>query len=265
MGETGEMGEMVPADFLMADGGIWPLLIFWAVFALIGRAAAANKKKAMEARLREQAGGEPATPERAPQGGLLGELKRAMEELKRAELEQRGQLQQRTQIEVFEQPADQEELRKRERARQVLEKKQAEALQKRAEKQAQRRVQPLPDAADMSSEETVVSLEGKDYDNEAEAIIARRRAAAERQVRDESSQEELSTLQRARREARQDVTIGSQAEHDEWHAQLAAGAPEDATRRGANPLARFTDGSLRSALILGEILGRPRGERSQDG
>ena len=183
----------------------------------------------------------------------------------RMQLEQRGQLQQRTQIEVFEQPADQEELRKRERARQFLEKKKAEALQKRAAKQAQRRVQPLPDAADMSSEETVVSLEGKDYDNEAEAIIARRRAAAERQVRDESSQEELSTLQRARREARQDVTIGSQAEHDEWHAQLAAGAPEDATRRGANPLARFTDGSLRSALILGEILGRPRGERSQDG
>ena len=257
------MGEEV----LLADGGIWPLLIFWAVFALIGRAAAANKKKAMESRLRDAPGGEPGTPERAPQGGLLGELKRAMEELKRAELEQRGQVEQRTQVEVFEQPADQDAIRKRERARQFLEKKKAEALQKRAARQAlpvKRKAVPLPDSADMSSEESVVPLEVRDYDNEAEAIVSKRRAAAERHGRDESSLEELTELQQSRRAARQDEAIGTQAEHDAWHAQLGSDAPP-ARRAGRGPLARFADGSLRSALILGEILGQPKGERSQDG
>ena len=251
------------AGVLLADGGIWPVLIFWAVFALIGRAAAANKKKGLAPRPANA----PQAGERAPQTGLLGELRRAMEELKRAELEQRAQADQRTQIEVFQQPPGEDDERKRQRARQFLEKKKAEALQKRAAKQAlpvRRKAAPLPDSADMSSEASVAPLEGRDYDDEAEAIISKRRAAAERHGRDESSLEELTELQRSRRAGRPDEAIGTQAEHDAWHTQLGSEAPP-ARRAGKGPLARFADGSLRSAVILGEILGRPKGERTGNG
>ena len=253
-------------DVLMADSGIWPVLIFWAVFALIGRAAAANKKRAQQQQ-------QPGTGDRAPgtgtvaQGGLFAELKRAMEELKRAEAEQRGQAEQRSQTEqrTIAPPApvfDREE-QQRQLARKYLEKKKQEAARKRAARA--KPFAPLPDAADMSSEDGVVSLEGQDYDHEAEAIIQKRRAAAERRQREETSSEELSDQQLARRAARHDVAIGTQAEHDDWHRQLAASEGPASQRAPAGPLDRFKDGSLRSAVILGEILGGPAGGRQRDG
>ena len=247
-------------DMLMADSSIWPVLIFWVVFALIGRAAAANKKRAQQ---QQQGTADRASgAEVAAQGGLFAELKRAMEELKRAEAEQRGQAEQRTIAPPA--PAFDREAQKRQAARQYLEKKKQEAARKRAARQE--RFASLPDASDMSSEDAVVPSHGRDYDDEADAIIKARRAAAERGRREESSPEELSEQQRARRGSRQDVAIGSRAEHDAWHQQIEAGAqPAEARARLAGPLRRFADGSLRSAVILGEILGGPVGGRQQDG
>jgi hypothetical protein len=111
----------------------------------------------------------------------------------------------------------------------------------------------------------VVSLEVTDYDLEAERIVAERQRAAERRVRVEASVEELSAAQAARRKVgREGTPIGGAAEHAQWHERIAAAAPPAAALRpkaARDRLSRYADGSLKGALVLSEVLGRPVGER----
>lgn len=133
------------------------------------------------------------------------------------------------------------------------------------------------DDADKSSEdELVASLEGVDYDEQAEQLVGARRRGADREVRRDVSVEELSAEQVTRRAARVDEAIGGRAEHEEWHERVQArdvqprpgqvpGAPAPARPVGAaraSLLARFATGSVRDAVVLSEILGRPRGARA---
>jgi hypothetical protein len=120
------------------------------------------------------------------------------------------------------------------------------------------------DDADKSSEDPlVVSMEGQDYDSEAERIIAARHRAAEREVREDRSVEALSAEQAARRTAGPEGRpIGGAAEHAEWHKRLAAEAvPRDAAAARPGRLSRFATGRLKDAVILREVLGRPVGQR----
>jgi hypothetical protein len=126
-----------------------------------------------------------------------------------------------------------------------------------------RTVAPLPDAdADGQSSEDVASLEGFDYDEQAEKIIATRRLATEhREARVDASSEGLSTLQQARRAGRQDLAIGGAAEHAEWHDAIGLTGESAKSVKPAQGLGRFADGTARSAMILSELLGPPVGQR----
>jgi hypothetical protein len=122
----------------------------------------------------------------------------------------------------------------------------------------------------------VASLEGVAYDEQAERLVEARRRGADREVRRDVSLEGLSAEQATRRAARVDEAIGGRAEHEEWHKRVQVrdvqprpgqvpGAPAPVRPGGtarAGPLARFATGSVRDAVVLSEILGRPRGVRT---
>jgi len=237
-----------PIRALFADGGIWPILFFWLFIVLVGRAA--RKKKAGKG---EAGTGTGAAPQ---QTGLLAELKRAMEELKAAEAAQRGAV-----------SGAPPEATQQERRARLEQQKQLAAL-----KRAQRggRDVParltLPDAEEMSSEFVEAgSNDARDYDDEAEQIVKARHAAAERGGREEFVERGFSEEQRLRRASRSDEAIGSRAEHGAWHDAIGATPPPAAPVAVKGPLARFGDGSKKSAVVLSEILGRPVGDRPQDG
>ena len=138
---------------------------------------------------------------------------------------------------------------------------------KKAEGEARRKavvrpVRALPfDDDDKSPDESAPRPEERDYDEEAERVVAARQRAAERVARTEVSAEGLSAAQLERRGERKAVPLGTAQEHGAWHRQIsqaAAPAPVPAKRRA---LQRFSDGSARGAIIIAEILGRPKGAR----
>ncbi len=246
--------------------GLWPLIILWVLAMLIG-----GRKKRPPA-------GTPAPGGEAPgPQGLSGDLLSALQQLKRAEQEAR----ERAMPGSAPPPAPVAEPSARAaRAKAYLEerKRKGGATIKRgqrldvftpgparADRAVRRPVRSLEDDdADKSSEfEPVVeTLEGRDYDDEVQRIIDERRKVAERHA---VSREELSEAQLARRGQRSDVAIGGRAEHKEWHDRIAStAAPQPGSAGEAKPrgrLARFADGSARSAVILAEILGEPLGSR----
>ena len=125
-----------------------------------------------------------------------------------------------------------------------------------------RAVVPLEDDDADKTSETGESLEGQDYDDDANKIVdARRKAAEQRVARVDESSETLSTLQQARRASRQVQAIGGAAEHAAWHGELGAAVETGKTGKTVRKLGRFADGSARSAIILGEILRPPVGQR----
>jgi len=254
---------------------LWPIIILWVLAALFS----GRKKKAQAPGASESAGAEPG---RAHE--LSSELSQALAQLKGAEeVAVRRQAGGAPHEAVRrESGGAQEEARQREgkeRAKAYLEQQRRKAAG-RPSKQVQRGQVFLPgqrakpdrvvrrpvralddDDADKTSEaEPVVeTLEGGDYDEEAERLIAERRQTAER---DGLSREEISEAQLARRGARPAVAIGGQAEHAAWHEQAEIGKPVAAASKRASPLARYADGSLRSAVVLSEILGKPLAERA---
>jgi hypothetical protein len=139
--------------------------------------------------------------------------------------------------------------------------KQRKALAPQGRMRAVRPALPFEDDdADKSSEN--VSLEVRDYDDEAERIIeARRQAAEHRVVRVDETSEGLSALQQARRASRQNLAIGGTAEHGAWHGEIGKTVETVKPVRPATRLGRFADGSARSAIILGEVLKPPVGQR----
>lgn len=113
---------------------------------------------------------------------------------------------------------------------------------------------------EIGGDPTVATLEGRDYDEDAERVVAARRQVAERRS---VSSEALTEAQAARRAGRVEVEPDAEKRHVEFHGRMAASAapaPATAVRR-SSPLARFADGSLRSAIVLATILNRPVGER----
>lgn len=238
-----------PLQPLLADLGIVPVVVFWLVMVLVARAKKQQKQQqaSRPAPAPPAAAPEPRTSNRAPQaeGGLLSELRRAMEELKRAESQTAA-------------PSPVTLVNTQARAK--LEQKKQEAARRRAAKQQAQRL-PMGAAEDQSSEG--VSLENSDYDTEAEQIIATRRQAAERRVREDVSVEDLTDQQKARRASRSDIAIGGEAEHNAWHSEIG-GKGEVVVKKRPAPFHRFADGSPKSAVVMSLILGPPPGLR-QDG
>jgi hypothetical protein len=197
---------------LAADLGFLPVLVFWGVMILVGRSAQAKKKREMEARRlpeqRDLASFEPHVthvarelpPEPAAQFGMMDELRRAMEELKRAELQTRAH----------------------DEAPRVIA---APAPRVSVTHQQVRRV---PDTT-------------------------RRPIYVEQKPRIETAEQAFEEGQGAR--------IAASAKKAPA-AQPKSTAPETVAIR--NPLAKFADGSAKSALILSTILGRPLSEQPPD-
>lgn len=241
--------------------GLWPILILWALAALLG-----GKKK----RPAPPPGPEsPLEEERAEFGN---ELQRALAELKNAEAEAKRRA---AAITATASPRTTSETR----AAEYLEGRKARGRQaigpgqrlevftpkdKSRERSVRRPVRPIESADDSMSSEiepVVISLEGvTDYDLEAEAIVERRRKAAEQR---EHGSDALTSAQVSRRGERLAAPIGGAKQHAGFHARLdALPAPAVVDSSTRHPLARFGDGSVRSAIILAEILGRPVGEKT---
>ncbi len=257
---------------LFADAGIWPIIIFAIVAMLFG----GGRKKPQRSGSATPAGG-------GEGGGLMSELNRALEELKRAEQEAvrkseapRPLSPGETSAQAPRQPAQQQ---RRAVAKSVTRGQAAPGgavkggdLIKRQvylpkAKPAPRKVaRPVEFDPDQSFEDpTVISLERLDYDEDAEQLVKARIKAAELRdaSREDASLEEMSAAQLARRADRSPAAaIGGKAEHEAWHKRrdsqlVAAPAPKPVARR----LGRFRGMRMRDAIILSEVLGRPAGER----
>ena len=219
---------------LLADVGILPIIFVWAALFIIGRLKVSAKVQ------HPPSGGAP--PAAGAQGGMMDELRRAMEELKRAEMTQIAREQHSAPSHPV--PAARPSRGGDERAKDYLKKRlrvdTPRTLRPPSTHHAapdprvrSRLMAPVQHAADdEGSLET--QEERTDYDLDVERMAAERRAQTEMQ----------------------------------WHlGQAAAGAaaaespatslPPPAAR---GPLARYADGSARSALVLSMILGRPRSE-----
>ncbi len=230
--------------------GIWPLVVIWVLFALFG-----SKKKKPTA----QAG--PPVRRDVSDEAVSDRFARALAELKQAEAEAQG-------APSAEAREDQAKRYLAEQRRKV-QTRSARAPAPEAKpapssgRGVKRPVRPLePAESEMSSE--VMTAEGvADYDEEAAAVAAARiQAAARRQVRRDESLDELSDEQRQRRSERPAIAIGGRAEHEAWHGELRDLPPPAAVARAARPdLRRWADGSLRGAVVLSELLGRPVAER----
>lgn len=233
---------------------LWPILILWVAAAIF---SAARKKRPQPPRA-ETAPGE-------PQPSLFGDLNRALEQLKRAEEEarrkQQGESPRLLQDDAAHAKAYLEQRKQATQGRKKPERKVFLPKEKPARASRITRA-PMPladDDADKSSETEAVEV--LDYDAEAEAVARVRLRPADQRTRRDVSVEEMSEEQVARRTAdRGGAAIGGATEHREWHQRQVADAQTlrasvPAPRRGV--LARFADGSLRGAIVLGEILGRP--------
>ena len=111
---------------------------------------------------------------------------------------------------------------------------------------------------------TIISLEGLDYDAAAEQVVQTRIKAAELRdaQREDASLEEMSAAQLARRADRAPAAaIGGKTEHEAWHQRRDAVVKAPEAKPAASRLSRFGGGRIREAIVLSEILGRPVGER----
>ena len=228
---------------------LWPILILWVAAVIFG---AARKKRPQPPRA-EAAPGE-------PQPSLFGDLNRALEQLKRAEDEARRKQQGESPRLLQDDAAHAKAyLDQRKQAAQGRTKPDRKVfLPKERPARASRITRaPMPladDDADKSSETEAVEV--LDYDAEAEAVARLRLRAADQGTRRDVSVEGMSEEQAGRRSARPAVAIGGVAEHAQWHETVKPPEGRAAgVRRGV--LARFADGSLRGAIVLGEVLGRP--------
>lgn len=236
---------------------LWPILILWVAAAIF---SAARKKRPQPPRA-EAAPGE-------PQPSLFGDLNRALEQLKRAEEEarrkQQGESPRLLQDDAADAKAYLEQRKQAAQGRKQPERKVFLPKEKPARASRITRA-PMPladDDADKSSETEAVEV--LDYDAEAEAVARLRLRPADQGTQRDVSVEGMSEKQAARRSARPPVAIGGVAEHAQWHERQVVDAQTlrtsvPAPRRGV--LARFADGSLRGAIVLGEVLGRPASGR----
>ena len=236
---------MLHAEFSLAP------LLFLAAFAVMSSLA---KNRQRGARRPPAADPGPGPDQSA---GFMSELRRAMEELNQAQHEQSPQAppdRVRTQLTP---QTPQEKL-----AAEWLIKMKARKAQATGRVRSARPVVPLEDDDADKSSESGASLEGRDYDDEATQVAEARRQAAEHRVaRTDESSETLSTLQQARRASRQAEAIGGSAEHAAWHGEIRASAETVKPVKPARRLGRFVDGTARSAIVLGEILKPPVGQR----
>lgn len=229
--------------------GIWPLIVIWVLFSIFG----SRKKK-------------PPQQEDAPPGerpaSLPDQFRLALEELKRAEQDAIR----RQQASAPPAPAAPPPMVRRSSAtkqftpRSFQPKSAGPARGRFVQRQP---LAPMADDAEMSSEDVFTPEGQADYDEEAEKVIAERRKAADRlSTRRPGSIEELTPEQLARRGSRPDTAIGGRQEHDAWHEALqASGKPESRTAARRSPLARYADGTMKSAIIITEILGTPKGQQ----
>lgn len=232
---------------------LWPIIVLWIVFSLLGA-----RKKRQQSTL--PPGPTPADATRQVQGGFMEEMQRALEEMKRAAAEQGGQRPK---------SAGQQETA----ARYLEQRKMAAAGRRRQSavflpgegrrKPVVRPQRPLEDddAEKSSEDEGVVSLEGSDYDRGADQIAAERAQAADRGARMVGEAEVMSAAQLARRAQRTPVPLGTASEHAAWHKAIGSPAAAAVVAQRPGRLGRWADGSLRGAVVLAEILGRPGGTR----
>lgn len=230
---------------------LWPIIILWIVFSLLS----SRKKRQQQS---PPPGPAPADATRQAQGGFMQEMQRALEEMKRAAEEQQQRPKSSGQQDT---------------AARYLEQRKKAAGSRRGQsavflpgegrrKPVVRPQRPLEDddAEKSSEDEGVVSLELTDYDRDANQIAAGRAQAADRGARAEGEAEEMSAVQLARRAQRTNVPLGTATEHAAWHKEIGAAPAAAATAPArAGRLSRWADGSVRGAVVLAEILGRPGG------
>lgn len=247
---------MSDVPVLLADGSLWPIIIFAILAILFG----GGKKKTGRTTA--------PPPEGGGGGGLMSELARALEELKRAEREAA----QGSDVQL---PLPQAPTVTRTTVRMQggvprsvkggeLVRRQVFVPKPKATSRAGRFARAAaPDPDQAFEDPAALSLEQRDYDDEAEKIIkARESVAARRAARREESVEGLSAEQKARRADRDEAQpIGGKAEHDAWHTRRDEVQQAPETRPVASRLSRFGGTRMRDAVILAEILGKPVGQR----
>lgn len=248
---------------VQAELNIWVLLIIWAAIMILSP----KKKRPQPGATGPAGAGEPT--------GLMGQLNRALEELKRAEQEALAR-RQGTEPPRLPPAAPRSGPAPKAAAyrlgtrgegaptvkRQVYYPK-GKAVAKPGRSVAPRPIEFDPDQS--FEDPTVISLERLDYDEDAEQLIQARRAAAEQRdgSREDGSVEGMSAAQLARRADRAPAeAIGGIAQHEAWHQKRDAMiAPAPAAEQRSRGLARFAGGRARDAIVLSEILGRPVGDR----
>ena len=238
-----------------AEFSIAPLL-FLAAFFLLSNVV---KKKQRGTPRRPSAGG---TSESEPRAGFMTELRRAMEELQQVQQQQTPQAPQTPSWQTPQTPQLPRTPQEKIAAEWLAKQKARKALVPQGRARPLRQVVPLEDDDADKSSENVVSLEGRDYDDDIERVVAARREAAEhRVVRTDESSEGLSALQQARRASRQDLAIGGAAEHSAWHDEIGKTVETGKAVKPVSGLGKYADGTARSAVILSELLGPPVGQR----
>lgn len=212
---------------------IWPIIILWAVAAIFGKKKKPVPRPGASA---GPAGSGPGAAIGAMSGAVATDLAHALQALKAAEASARHAA-------APDAMPDQAA-----RARAYLESRKAQAPQRRAQLPPQREVffpKPRPslvleDDSDQSQE--TGDADATDFDDQAEGIVNARLKEAEEFSR-------VLAPDESRRLSVRPAASPSTAE--------APAAPALA----GGILARFATGRARDALILGEILGRPMGER----
>jgi hypothetical protein len=236
---------------LTADIGFVPIIVVWAILMFVGRA---RKQQQQQQKMKqdEQATHSPPRPHHAAPGaaqptaqvGLMEDLRRAMEELKRTEMHQlareRSQEQEqeagvvrKQQPGVFAPRVNTEEARAQ---NYLASRKRMAAPAPRTPHREQRRSlveHVFAVADDEGSQETSAHEEATDYDLESLRMADERLRAG---TADRGPRPEIAPA-------------------------LASEAPSHKPR---SPFARFANGTARGAFAINAILGRPRSELPYD-
>lgn len=219
-------------ELLRAEGGAFiPILIIWGVMMVLGQIQKA-KKRAEQQQL--QGGGE---PEPSRQRGLLDELQRAMLELKQVERQQAG--------------ADDSEPSETRAEAYLAARQRHVAPTQRRPSTTRRRDQVFVPQVHVPTFDEEGSLEGGDVREGADV-----RDGVEERTDYDFESARIASERRAQTAAN---WHDGQGPVDTLHTALDSPA-QDPRAASRSPLARYADGTARSAVVLGIILGPPKSD-----
>lgn len=212
---------------LAAFNPVWFFVAWVLIVGIFGKKKKREEPKAPSA---------PAKPEGqvAASSGPMGELVRALAELKAAEQAARRGT-----------PSAAEPGRHAQ-AKAYLDARKVAAMKRRPSAQKREVFLPKPRPSltledDQSESLETTDADATDFDEEAERIAAERARAAEEWAREPSPDEQRRLVEKPTTQT--------------------APAETASAAQGRHPLARFATGRVRDVVVLGAILGRPVGER----